>query len=292
MSNEPAAGDGRGVLAVDLGGSRLRAAVFDAGGEIVHKAVVPTPRDDPGVLVTAMRDALSTAGVEVAAAVVGVPGVVSYANGTVLRIPNLPGWEGQISAERLSKALGLPVLLANDADLAALGEYHFGAGKGAADMVYATSSTGVGAGVIIGGRLLHGALSLAEAGHTVIEHGTGETVEQLGSGTALERLAGVDAATVEERARAGDETAQRQFRAVADAFATGTFNLAHCFMPERIVIGGGMSRAGDLLLSPVRERLARCAPNCPIAACEVAIAANGDDAGLIGAYSYWRDYGP
>ena len=283
------AGGGPGFLAVDLGGTRLRVAAFSPDGAIVHKLVLSTPRQDPGALARAMRQAQAECGIEIAGAVVGVPGIVNYARGIVLRLPNLPGWEPQMTTELLSRELTLPVLLANDADLAALGEYHFGAGQGASDMVYATSSTGVGAGVIIGGRLLHGALSLAEVGHTIIERSRWATVEDLGSGTALQRAAGADAVLVEERARAGDEEAQRLFHDVADAFATGIFNLAHLFMPARIVIGGGMSRSGELLLAPVRERLASCDPLCPIANCEVALAAGGDDAGLLGAYSYAQE---
>ncbi len=285
------ASEGPGVLAVDLGGTRMRVAVFSAAGEMVHRTILPTPREDPGALIEAMRAVRDDCGIAIEGAAVGVPGVVSYADGTVLRAPNLPGWEGALAASRIGEGLGLSVVLANDADLAALGEYHFGAGKGAPDMVYVTSSTGVGAGVIIDGRLLRAARSLAEVGHTIIDYHDGATVESLGSGTALERIAGADPAVVEARARAGDPEAQRLFRAVADALATGVFNLAHLFMPTRVVIGGGMSRAGELLLGPVRERLGRCSPDCPLLSCEVVAAANGDDAGLVGAYSFWREGG-
>lgn len=278
-----------GVLAVDLGGTRLRVAIFGDDGELLHKTVVPTPSEEPQALVQAMQRALEACDIKVSGAAVGVPGPVNYGDGTVVRLPNLPGWETPISSAGLSEELGLRVYLANDADLAALGEYRFGAGQGTADMLYVTSSTGVGAGVVIGGKLLHGAWSLAEVGHTIIEHTTGRTVEDLGSGTALARLAGVDGATVAARAEAGDEEAQRLFRLAADAFATGVYNLAHCFMPERVVIGGGMSRAGDLLLDPVRRQLARCGPGCPAAACDVVVACAGDDVGLLGAFAFWLD---
>jgi glucokinase len=151
-------------------------------------------------------------------------------------------------------------------------------------MLYVTSSTGVGAGVILNGRLLHGHWSLAEAGHMVIDRHSGETVERLGSGTALGRLAGEDAASVEAKARAGDAEALAQFRQVADAFAIGVVNLVHCFMPERVVIGGGMAQAGDLLLDSIRDRLARCASSCSASRADVAQAQLGDDAGLLGAF--------
>lgn len=285
------AGDARGLIAVDLGGTRMRVAVFSAEGELLHKSIVPTPRREPQALVQAIRDARDACHVEAGAAAVGVPGPVSYADGTVLRMPNLPGWEQYISRRGLSEELDLLVLLANDADLAALGEHRFGAGQGVTDMLYVTASTGVGAGVIIGGRLLHGAWSLAEAGHMVIERSTGGTVESLGSGTALARLAGVDGATVAARASAGDALALKAFQEVAEVLAIGVFNLAHCFMPQRIVIGGGMSQAGELLLAPVRARLDRCGATCPASGAAVALAQRGDDAGLLGAYALWRETG-
>ncbi len=278
-----------GVLTVDLGGTRLRVAVFEGDGTMSHKEVIPTPRGEPQALTAAMNAALTKCAVAVQGAVVGVPGPVSYADGTVIRLPNLPGWEQSISARRLADEMGLPVILANDADLAALGEHRYGAGQGTSDMLYVTSSTGVGAGVIIEGRLLYGQRSLAEAGHMIIERSTGGTVESLGSGTALGRAAGEDGAAVTLRAQAGDEQAQALFQEAADAFATGVYNLVHCFMPERVVIGGGVSEAGDLLLDPIRDRLRRCDPDCSAGAADVVIASGGDDVGLRGGFALWID---
>ena len=277
------------VLGVDLGGTRLRVAVFDRDGGMLHKEVTRTPPGNPGALVEAMRDTLAVRNPGVGTAVVGVPGRVAYATGEVVRLPNLPAWEGHLSAGALAETLGFPVLLANDADLAALGEHRHGAGRGSADMLYVTSSTGVGAGVILNGRLLCGHWSLAEAGHMIIDRHSGETVERLGSGTALSRLAGEDAARVAAKARAGDAKALAQFRQVADALAIGVVNLVHCFMPERVVIGGGMAHAGDLLLDPIRDRLARCTSSCSASRGDVARAQLGDDAGLRGAHALWHD---
>ena len=247
-------GDDR-ILACDVGGTRLRVAVVETGG-----------------------------------AVVGLPGVVDYSRGEVLTLPNLPDWErGSLSAARLGAELGVPVLFANDADLAALGEHRYGAGRGSQDMLYVTSSTGVGAGVVISGRLLHGRLSLAEAGHTIIDWATGGTLEGLGSGTALARAAGEDAAAVAARAAAGDPVASRHFATTAEAFAVGVLNLVHCYSPEVVVIGGGMSQAGELLLGPVRERLERCGDGGVASKVKVVKAQGNDDVGLRGAYAYWLD---
>jgi glucokinase len=117
--------------------------------------------------------------------------------------------------------------------------------------------------VVLSGRLLRGRLSIAEAGHTIIERATGSTVEALESGTALSRLSGEDPASVAARAAAGDSEALHYFNDVAEAFAVGVFNLVQCFSPEIVVIGGRMSQWGDLLLNPIRKMLAECGGVCP-----------------------------
>ena len=283
MSGEP-------VLACDVGGTRLRVAVVDPDGSVHSKEVIPTPPDDPGALTRVMRVVLDRAGRTIPGAVVGVPGAIDYTKGEALKLPNLPHWEGHVSAGRLSAELGLPVLLVNDADLAALGEHRYGAGQGARDMVYVTSSTGVGAGVILNGRLVHGRLSLAEVGFTIIDRATHGTVEELGSGTALARLSGEDPISIVARAKSGDSEALLQFAGVAEAFAMGVTNLIHCFSPETVVIGGGMSQAGDLLLDPIRKMLTECPANCTVPRPNVVRAEAGDDVGLRGAAAYWADY--
>ena len=279
---------GHGVLAVDLGGTRLRVAVFDDAGEMRAHTVAPTPPDDPGALTEAMRAAIAASPVTLDGAVVGIAGPLSYAEGLSLKMPNLPRWEGHISAQGLADATRLPVVLANDADLGALGEHRFGAGRGVDDMVYVTVSTGIGAGVILNGRLLHGRRSLAEIGHTTIDRQTGDTVEQLGSGTALGRIAGIDGAEVTRRARAGDREALASFSEVAGALAIGVMNLVLCFMPQRVVIGGGVSQSGDLLLDPIRARIAAGSSGVATQP-EVVIASGGDDVGLLGGLALWHD---
>lgn len=279
---------GPAMLAVDLGGTRLRAAVFDAAGTRRSHVVEQTPRDDPGALVRAMEVAAAEAGMRPQRAVVGVPGVVDLVAGAAPHLPQLPGWHGRVTAASIGEALGMPVTLANDADLAALGEHRFGAGRGVDHLVYLTCSTGVGAGVIVGGRLLHTRTSLAEVGHTIIDWHSGTTVEELGSGGALGRRAGMPAEEVAVRARAGDPHAAALFRDTAAAFAVGVVTMILCFMPERVVIGGGMARSGDLLLEPVRKRV-RSAPHLAFPPEAIVTSEHGDDAGLLGAFALWRE---
>ena len=277
------------VLGVDLGGTKMRVAVVAADGEIVSRTVEPTPQDDPDALARLMREVAEQAEQRPGGAVVGVPAVVDYERGEALRIPNIPQWEGRLSAPGLAAAVGLPVVFANDADLAAVGEHRYGAGRGAADMVYVTISTGVGGGVILGGRLVHGRRSLAEVGHTLIDYRNDGTVEGLGSGTALQRISGLRGAEVTRRARAGDAQALAWFEEVVDAFAAGVANLVECFAPERVVIGGGVSQAGELVLQPVRERIARSRAAELLDPSQVVLATGGDDVGLRGAYALWED---
>src|SRR5208283_3855997 len=128
-------------------------------------------------------------------AVVGLPGVVDYDAGRLLWAPHLPErWPELLSRDELSGRLGLPVYIANDADLAAVGEATFGAGTGITDVAYLTISTGIGAGVVHGGLLLRGRRSLGEVGHTVIDwrawrEGRPSTLEELGSGSGVARQA-------------------------------------------------------------------------------------------------------
>src|SRR5258708_6544363 len=181
------------TLAVDLGGTHMRCAVVAADGSVLHRSEVDTPRHGrrpgPEPLIELMRNVADGAGCE--HAVVGVPGRVNYEHGTLEYAPNLPpGWVGRLTEADLGAAVKLSVSLANDADLAAIGETWFGAGRAHTDVVYVTFSTGVGAGVVLARRLLHGRRSLVEVGHTIIDLGasseTGHgTLEGLASGTAL-----------------------------------------------------------------------------------------------------------
>ena len=276
-----------GVLVADLGGTRLRAAVFDREGAMCAHVVEPTPAANPEALVHTLTQARAQTSEPVSHAVIGVPGIVDYEAGRALALPQLPAWR-EVSAASLAEALGVPVSLANDADLAALGEHRFGAGQGTQHMVYVTCSTGVGAGVIVGGRLLHTRYSLGEIGHTIIDWHSGRTVEQEGSGSGIEERTSEAAETIASRALAGDAEAAAHFAQMADALGVGVMTLVLCFMPNRVVVGGGVSKAGDLLLEPVRSRIRSLQP-VPVTAEQVVRSQLGDDSGLQGAYAYWRD---
>lgn len=290
------------VLAVDLGGTRMRAAAVDADGGVVERCAQPTPQDaeGPAALVDLATDVLAAHSIQ--RAVVGVPGGVNYRDGQVEHAPNLPPhWPAELHEQVLAERLGVTVDLANDADVAAVGEAYAGAGRGVDDVVYLTVSTGVGAGVLLGGRLVHGHRSSAEVGHTVIDRradrdGEPATLEALGSGTALAQAAAdaglpADGEKVTELAVAGDATAQRVWQELAAVVAVGVANMAYLFSPEVVVLGGGVGRVGEMLLEPVRERLARHGPPGRSEPIALRSAELGDDAGLAGAAAWRRAVG-
>lgn len=289
------------VLAVDLGGTNMRAAVVSDDGTLSAREARKTPRGDPRPdgLVALIRDVAAGSGAT--SAVIGVPGRVDHATGRCEHAPNLPpSWAPHLEARALGDAIGLPVHLANDADLAAVGEAYFGAGVGHRDVVFMTISTGVGAGALLGGRLLHGRHSIAEVGHTIIDvealrRGQPATLELLGSGTALGRIAkeaGIQAsgAAFVALVEAGDRHALSVWSRVVDALAVGVCNVAFAYTPEVVVLGGGLGRTGELLYAPIRAFLAQHGP--PALDVRVVGAALGDDGGLVGAAAWDRAFQP
>jgi glucokinase len=184
------------------------------------------------------------------------------------------------------------VHVANDADLAAVGEAYFGAGVGAEDVAYLTVSTGIGAGVVHGRRLVRGRRSLAEFGHTVVDwrswhSGRPATLEELGSGSGMAVLARdgglgrLDAKALQATAEAGDVTASAIWEDAVAVSAAGVENLIMCFYPERVVIGGGLGRQQEFFTAVRDVVLSR--PEHHPSDLTIVPAQCGDDAGLAGA---------
>lgn len=291
------------TLAVDLGGTHMRCARVGAGGTIEDRRVRTTPRDGTGT--SALVSLLAEVGnaTPCGSAVIGVPGRVDYRAGTLEHAPNLPPrWATELTEARLSAQVGLPVALANDADLAAVGEAYWGAGRQHTDVVYLTLSTGVGAGVVLSGLLVHGRRSLAEVGHQIIAFdrpraGQASTFEDLASGTTLGKAAaaaglGQMGREVVEAMVAGNAEADRIWGDLVAAAGVGIVNLAWEFSPEVIVVGGGLGLVGDVLLDPLRDAVARHGPPAMDPPIAVVAAALGDDAGLTGAAAWARAFRP
>jgi glucokinase len=285
----------RVVLAADLGGTHMRAALVDELGTVLvrQSAVTPGHRDAPLALIELIKEVAGVQGCgEVTGAIVGLPGAVDYQAGNLLWAPNLPDqWPNRLSQDELTAALGIPTSIANDADLAAVGEARFGAGAGSDDVAYLTISTGIGAGVVQSGKLVHGIRSVAEVGHTVIDlrawrEGRPSTLEELASGSGLSRLgreAGLGEPTgrdVLAAARQGDRRAVAIRENAIAASAVGLTNLVMSFYPSTVVVGGGLGLREEFF-GPLRELcLHRYQyPSEP----RIVQAALGDDAGLAGA---------
>jgi glucokinase len=287
------------VLAADVGGTQMRAALVGPRGDVLLRRSAATPghADVPAALI----ELIKVVGAErghgaVSHAVVGLPGGVDYEHGRLMWAPHLPeGWPRLLSRDELSARLEMPAHIANDADLAAVGEAAFGAGKGIADVAYLTISTGIGAGVVCGGRLVRGRRSLAEVGHTVIDwrawqEGSPCTLEELGSGSGLARLAGEtplgarSARELEVAAAGGDAQAIAIWQGAIAACAVGVSNLVMSFYPSTVVIGGGLGRREEFF-GPLRALVLERPEHHP-ADLSIVRAALGDDAGLAGAAAW------
>ncbi len=312
-------------LALDFGGTKLAAGLVDwRAGRVRRQARCATARERGARSQIAdmlrLVSELQLAPAEwqaVSAAGVSFGGPVDAASGTVVQSHHVAGWEGLPLAAELGAALGRPALVENDANAVALGEYRYGAGRGARDLVYITVSTGIGGGVILGGRLWRGSHGAAgEVGHMVVRPGgplctcgNRGCLEALASGLSIARRArealpeaegggrltnrpctatdgGPEAITAEHvfrAARLGDATAAAIVAAAAADLGLAIAMLASIVDPERVILGGGVAKAGEQLLAPVRAAFARHA--FPLLAERVAIvqAAAIDEGGLLGA---------
>ena len=280
------------MLGVDVGGTKVAAAAVE-GGQPRHAVEHPTVLDSSEALLdgieSAVREVTAAAG-EPEAIGIGVPSQVEFATGTVLASVNIP-LAGVPLREELGRRFGVPVYVDNDAGCAALAEAD---AIGATELVMLTLGTGVGGGIVTGGRIFRGAHGLGgELGHVVVEaegpecpgggcpnHGC---LEALCSGTALERSAGRKGREVVEAARAGDAEAQAHLDRLGRYLGIGISNMVNVFQPEVVVIGGGLSAAADLFLeTAVAEAGSRALPTLWERA-SVQVAQAGSAAGVIGA---------
>jgi glucokinase len=279
-------------LGVDVGGTNIKRVVLD-DDRIVERSSEPT-RSEEGV--TAVLDRVAGLAREagpVDSVGVALPGLFDREGRGVL-LPNLHGeWVGRPIAGPLRQALGLPVHLINDGHAFALAEARIGAARGADDVLCIVCGTGIGGGLVLGGRLHLGVEDRAgEVGHhTVVADGP---LCGCGNRGCLETLAGARAIAqaagqrsfddVVASARSGDERAREAFRGAATYIGIAIANLTIFITPQRIVLGGGVAEAGDVLLDPLRAEVERRAGRvAPLHAIEIVPATLGADAGAVGA---------
>jgi glucokinase len=265
-------------LAIDFGGTRTRAAWFDQSLTLLNRAeTLSQVSDSIEVVIQRIIDLAHSVvpqGKQPAAIGISAPGPLDAEKGIILHAETLPGWEGVPFARRISTAFaGVPTVMNNDANLAALAEYRFGAGRGCDPMIYLTISTGIGGGAIIGGKLFTGWRHLAiEPGHMrfTLADGSPRSLENLASGTALgywarQRLqtdnrpsllrdyATVDGKAVSAAAAVGDALALEMIAETGRWLGLGLINILHMFNPQAIIIGGGVSQLGEMLLKPAKQ---------------------------------------
>jgi predicted NBD/HSP70 family sugar kinase len=292
------------ALGIDFGKRHLAVALADLSHDILAETWVAMADDyaaDEGMgkAVDLVERVLDEAGAErgrVLGVGMGIPGPV-HQTGVVGSSSILPGWVGSWPEARMAHLLELPVQVGNDANLGALAEFTWGAGRGCSSVVYLKLATGIGAGIVIGGRLFEGAGGTAgEIGHTTIDE-TGD-ICRCGNRGCLETYAGAAAIAsllsrslgdelgpddVVSRALEGDAGCRRAFADAGRHIGVAVANLCNLVNPERIVVGGSMGHAGDLLLDPLRESVSLRA--LPSAAEDVHIVPGelGERAELLGA---------
>ena len=295
------------VLAIDLGGTQVRAALVSEGQIVARAALRTDVAGGPEAVLrqfVQLADAVSAG--EMSALGVATPGPLDTVSGVVDHIPTLPSWDGFPLRDRLLATFNLPVVVENDGIAAAYGEWQQGAGRGLRNLVYVTVSTGIGGGVVVDGQLLHGRLGMAaHVGHLhiamegpVCSCGGIGCLEAFASGTALGRRAAalaaahphsflgqlrepVEARHAVEGARTGDADCLALIADEARYLGLGFTSLAHLFSPDAIIMGGGVAQGFDLLRAGMRAVIADQAL-APFKALRILAAELGDNAGLIG----------
>ena len=308
-------------IGLDLGGTNIKAGVVNDRGRVLTSDSVPTPgRGGPDAVIETMIGVASAVAEsadvrfsDVQSIGIGTPGLLDYESGVVIALPNLPGWSNQPLRDRVEGRLGRPTVIENDANAAAFGEFWAGAGRERSirHLVMLTLGTGIGSGVIIDGRVLHGGFNLgAEGGHMIVDpdgpkcacgqrgcvesfasaaHMSRRAVEALQTGerSSLQQIRDqgepITAKDVFDAARGGDALARRLAEQTADYLAIGCINLCRLLDPQMIVFSGGMILAGQTLFNLVRAAFERRTWSIATDRVELVPARLGNDAGFIGA---------
>jgi glucokinase len=304
------------TVGVDVGGTKVLGGVVDASGKVLATSRRDTPREGGSELTKTIAEVALELMQEHSITAVGVSaaGFVSSDRKTMLATPNIADWNGVQLDVELTKLIGLPVVIENDANAAAWGEAKFGAGRNQAHMMMLTIGTGVGGGIVVNNELYRGAFGIAaEFGHLRVVPeghlcgcGARGCFEQYASGSALRRHAreaisaspdlarnllargdgtidGLTGQAITDAAREGDAVALAAFQTTAQYLGAGIASLAVLLDPSCVVIGGGVIDAGEILLAPTREAMKRYMPFAgkhPYP--EIVAAELGNEAGLVG----------
>ena len=305
-------------IGIDVGGTNVKIALVD-DGKIIYSNSVPTYAQmgyeyTVNNIKQAIRDLMKeteTTAADIKGIGFDFPGQVDYKTGVVKLAPNIPGWVNVPIAQMIEEAFHIPTRIDNDVRCAALGEMNFGAGKGCQNFVCITVGTGIGSGLVVNGQLVRGAANAAgEIGHLKLQMkdgpicGCGDTgcLEAFASGpsivamaqdylksgksTKFREMAGDGEITpyiVAKAAEAGDPVAKRIFTIIGEYVGMGLVSVINLLNPEKVIIGGGVAEAGDLLLEPIRKTVMERAMVVARESVEIVPAELGNSAGVIGA---------
>jgi glucokinase len=297
-------------VVADIGGTKIRAAVFQAGNPkavLVKKIRTRDKQQSPIERLVSLLHDVWPVDDPVTAIVVAVPGYLDINEGLVVEAPNVPGWINIPIRDILENEFHTPVLVGNDANLAAMGEWRYGAGIDHDNLLYLTISTGIGGGAIVNGKVLNGARGLAgEFGHiTVVPNGplcgcghrghleavaSGTAIARyvseriaLGANSSLSAIANPTAADVSQAAKDGDELALQAIQMAGTYIGHTLADFMHLFNPSIVILGGGVIAAGELILEPIKKALPEyILGEAYLEKVQIVTASLGDDAGLIG----------
>ncbi|MBI5700566.1 ROK family protein [Candidatus Saganbacteria bacterium] len=281
---------------IDIGGTKIASAIADSNGKIVSDINVPTHADQGKTKVIAniiksVKTLIAGNKVKVSAIGIGAPGPIIYDKGIIINPPNLSGWKKVNLKSILEDEFNMPVYVDNDANCAALGEALFGAGVNAKDFLYITVSTGIGGGIIIDRKIYRGKNgSAGEFGHMIIDPsgykcgcGNYGDLEAMASGTSIRKRSGDDAMAIHIKAGQGDKKALKVIDETTKYLGMGLANLINIFNPELVVVGGGLSNMGELLLKPTRKYAKEYSLPLPYSSVKIVRAKLGSNSGVMGA---------
>lgn len=308
-------------IGIDVGGTNVKIALVDKSGKIIYSNSVPTYAKmgyeyTVNNIKQAIKDLMketNTTAKDIDGIGFDFPGQVDYKTGVVKLAPNIPGWVNVPIAQMIEEEFHIPTRIDNDVRCAALGEMKFGAGQGCENFVCITVGTGLGSGLVVNGQLVRGASNAAgEIGHIKLQMkdglicGCGDTgcLEAYASGPSIVAMAQdyikggkstkfremaaaeggeITPYMVAKAAEAGDPVAKRIFAIVGEYIGIGLTSVINLLNPEKVIIGGGVAEAGDLLLDPIRKTIKERAMVVAGSAVEIVPAQLGNSAGVIGA---------
>lgn len=305
-------------IGVDVGGTNVKIALVSDKGKIIYSNSIPT-RAEMGYEYTinsmkdAIRELLKETKLEsknIEGMGFGFPGQIDCEKGIVRLAPNIPGWVNVPIAEIMENEFGIPTRVDNDVRTAALGELNYGAGVGCKNLVCITVGTGIGSGLVVNGKLVRGAQNAAgELGHIKLNmqggplcgcgdrgcleaYASGPAIVALaeeyirgGKSTKYRELANPDITPyiVAVAAKEGDLVAKQIFNIIGEYIGMGLTSIINLLNPEKVIIGGGVAEAGDILFNPIRETIQKRAMTIQKESVEIVPAQLGNTAGVIGA---------